>query len=76
MVIKEKKIYYWTTIGDKMFETLYANRVTSENKRIHTPPSSPPLKGGVFVVFHWYLQQWHNIAWRGWRGGKRVIFPF
>ena len=53
MVIKEKKIYYWTTIGDKMFETLYANRVTSENKRIHTPPSSPPLKGGVFVVFHW-----------------------
>ena len=53
MVIKEKKIYYWTTIGDKMFETLYANRVTSENKRIHTPLSCPPLKGGVFVVFHW-----------------------
>ena len=53
MVIKEKKIYYWTTIGDKMFEALYANRVTSENKRIHTPPSSPPFKGGVFVVFHW-----------------------
>ena len=27
-----------TLIGDKLVETLYSNRVTSENKRIHTPP--------------------------------------
>ena len=40
------------TIGDKTVETLYSNRVTSENKRIHTPPLSPPFKVGVFVVFY------------------------
>ena len=38
------------TIGDKIVETLYSNRVTSENKRIHTP--SPPFKVEVFVVFY------------------------
>jgi len=41
-----------STIGDKIVETLYSNGVTSENKRIHTTPLSPPFKVGVFVVFH------------------------
>ena len=40
------------TIGDKIVETLYLKRVTSENKRIRTPPLSPPFKVGVFVVFY------------------------
>ena len=40
------------TIGDKIVETLYLSRVTSENKRIRTPPLSPPFKVGVFVVFY------------------------
>ena len=40
------------TIGDKIVETLYLNRVFSENKRIRTPPLSPPFKVGVFVVFY------------------------
>ena len=39
-------------IGDKIVETLYLNRVTSENKRIRTPSLSPPFKVGVFVVFY------------------------
>ena len=39
-----------TTIGDKLVETLYSNRVTSENKRNYT--SSPPMKVEVFVVFY------------------------
>ena len=38
------------TIGDNIVETLYSNRVTLENKRIRTPPLSPPFKVGVFVV--------------------------
>ena len=40
-------------IGDKIVETLYSNRVTSENIRIHAHPwtLSPPFKVGVFVVF-------------------------
>ena len=39
------------TISNKIVETLYTNRVTSENITIHTPPLSPPFKVGVFVVF-------------------------
>ena len=39
------------TISDKIVETLHWNRVTSENKRIHTPPLSSPFKVEVFVVF-------------------------
>ena len=40
------------SIGDKIVETLYLNRITSENKRIRTPPLSPPFRVGVFVVFY------------------------
>ena len=62
-----------STIGDKIVETLYLNRVVSENKGIRTPPLSPPFKVGVFVVFYRQLEQGHNIAWRGW--GRKAIFP-
>ena len=41
-----------TTIGVKIVETLYLNRVISENKRIRTPPLPPPFKVGVFFVFY------------------------
>ena len=61
------------TIGDKILETLFFNRVISENKRIRTPPLSPPFKVGVFVVFYRQLEQGHNIARRGW--GRKAIFP-
>ena len=44
------------TIGDKIVETLYSNGLTSENKRIHTPPHSPPFQFGVFVVFYRYFE--------------------
>ena len=50
------------TIGDKIVETLCSNRMTSENKRICTPPLSPPFKVGVFVVSFRYLEQRHSIA--------------
>ena len=50
------------TIGNKIVETLYSNRITSENKTIRTPPLPPPFKVGVFVVFCRYLEYWHNIA--------------
>ena len=39
------------TIGDEIVETLYSNRVTSENKRIHTPPPLPPFKVRVVCCF-------------------------
>ena len=43
---------YICTIGDNIVETLYSNKVTSENKRIYTPPPSSPFKVEVFVVFY------------------------
>ena len=61
------------TIRDKIVETLFFNRVISENKRIRTPPLSPPFKVGVFVVFYRQREQGHNIARRGW--GRKAIFP-
>ena len=61
------------TIGDKIVEIFFFNRVILENKRICTPPLSPPFKVGVFVVFYRQLEQGHNIAWRGW--GRKAIFP-
>ena len=39
------------TTGDKIIvETLYSNRVTMKNKRIHTSLLSPSFKVGLFVV--------------------------
>ena len=62
---------FLSTIG----ETLFLNRVISENQRIRTPPLSPPFKVGVFVVFYRQLEQGHKIARRGW-GRKAIFFPF
>ena len=36
-----------STIGNKIVETLYSNRVTFGNKRIHTPSPSPVQSWGV-----------------------------
>ena len=53
------------TIGDKIVETLSSNGITSENKTVRTPPPSRPFKVGVFLVFNRWLEQRHNVAWRG-----------
>ena len=45
------------TIGDKIVE-----KVTLENKRIHTPPLTPPFKVGVFVVFYRQLKHQPTIT--------------
>ena len=60
---------------DKIVETLFSNRVTSGNKRIHTPP--PPLhsKLGCLLSSIGSLNSEKNIAWRGW-GRKSFISPF
>ena len=39
------------TIGEKFVETLYSIRRTSKNKKLHTPPLSPPFEVGVFAIF-------------------------
>ena len=53
------------------------NRVTSEDKTIHTPPPSPPFKVGWFVVFYRYLNivAKHCLEGMG-GGGEPLFFPF
>ena len=51
-VKKKYVVSFICTIGNKTVETLYSNRVTSKNKKFHTPPLSPPFKVGIFVVFY------------------------
>ena len=40
---------HFATIGDKIVETLYLNRVTSENKRIRTLPCPLHSKLGCLL---------------------------
>ena len=46
------KVLEIANVGEKIVKTLFSNRVTSENKRIHTPPLSVPFKVGVFDAFY------------------------
>ena len=65
--------FHTKAIGDKIVETLYSNRVTSENKRIHTLPQLPPFKVRVVCCFLYVAQTaaWCNIGW----GRKSYISP-
>ena len=75
LILRQRSNFVRPTIGDKIVETLYSNRVTQENKRIRAPPLFPPFKVGVFVVFYRQLEHRHNIAKRGW-GRKSYISSF
>ena len=61
------------TIRDKIVETLYSNRVTSENKRIRTPPLSPSFKFGCLL----FSIASSNIGstLHGEDGGGKATFP-
>ena len=62
----------------QIVETLYSNRVTSENKRIHTPPLSPPFKVGGFVISKGSSNSSTTLhGGDGGGGGEAIIiFPF
>ena len=61
-------------IGDKIVETLYSNRVTSENKRICTPPLSPLLSKLGCLLFS--LSSLNiGTTLHGGDGGEKAIFP-
>ena len=51
-----KRVFCWqASIRDKIVETLYSNRVTTANKRIHTPPlHSKVVCCGVYCVRKWW----------------------
>ena len=61
----------------QIVEALYSNRVTSENKRIHTPPLSPPFKVGGFVISKGSSNSGTTLHGGDGGGGEAIIiFPF
>ena len=70
----------WAAIGNKTFETMYSNSVTSENKTIQpTPPPPthlfPQFKVGVFCCFlqaAWIAAQHYTEG----MGEESFIFSF
>ena len=50
-IVYMKVLEIRANVGEKIVKTLFSNGVTSENKRIHTPPLSAPFKVGVFDAF-------------------------
>ena len=61
------------TIGDKIVEALYSNRVTSEDKRIHTPPLHSRLRCLLFSIGS---SNSGTTLYGGDRGGKALFSPF
>ena len=62
-------------IGDKIVETLYSNKVTSENKRIHTPPPSLQTKLECLLFSTDSFNSGTALHGEGGGGGGRYIFP-
>ena len=69
----------WVAIGNKTFETVYSNSVTSENKTIHPPPSPlpPPLSSiqswGILLFSTGSLNS--STTLHGGDGGGKALFP-
>ena len=62
-----------TIIGDKIVETLYSNRVTSENKRIHTHPRPLHSNLGCFLLS--IVRSNSGTTLHGGDKGGKAIFP-
>ena len=63
-----------STIGDKIVETLNSNIVTSENKRIHTPP---PLHSKLGCLLFSIGPSNSSTTFHGGDGGEKALFsPF
>ena len=62
-----------TTIGDKLVETLYLNRVTSENKRNYTPPLHSKLGR---LLFSTGSSNSGTTLHGGDGEGKALLYPF
>ena len=66
-----------STIADKIVETLYSNRVTSENERIHTPALHSKL--GCLLFSKGSSNSGTTLDegdGGGGGGGKSFFFPF
>ena len=66
------KCYKLPTIGDKIVETLYSNRVTSAKKRIHSPPL-PSIQSRGVCCFLLVAQTGAQHCMEGM--GRKIYFP-
>ena len=62
------------TIGDKIVETLYSSRVTSENKRIITPLPPRPLHLKLGCLLFYIGSPKSGTTLHGGDGGEKVYF--
>ena len=60
------------TIGDKIVETLYSKGVTSENKRINTPPT--PLHSKMGCLLFSIGSSNRGTTLHGGVGGRKALF--
>ena len=73
---KQQYSQHWTTIGNKIVETLSSNRVIWGNKTIDLhPPLSPPFEVRV-LLFSTGSLNWGTTLHEGDGGGKVLFFPF
>ena len=63
------------TIGNKIVETLYSNRVTSENIRIHTPPLLLHSKLGCLLFSKGSSNSTSGTTLHGGNGRGKATFP-
>ena len=75
LAVEDKEIENQATIGDKIVETLYSNRVTSKKKNFHTPSSPLLLKLG-FLLFSIGYGNSGKTLHGGDGGGKAIFSPF
>ena len=66
-----------TTIGDKIFKTLFSNGITSENKIIHIAPPPPPIHSKLgCLLFSTSGSNGGTTLNGGGGGGKALFCPF
>ena len=77
LAVEDKEIENEATIGDKIVETLYSNRVTSKNKNFPHPFLSPPFKVLLgFLLFSIGYGNSNKTLHGGDGGGKAIFSPF
>ena len=75
--LSEFEMVFETTIGDKIFKTLFSNGITSENKIIHIAPPPPPIHSKLGCLLFSTGGSNSGTPLNGGGGGGKALFcPF